>query len=75
MLALEKLKLKIGDDIGVFVSNCPEFGLDIMPAHANDELRIQTKQVVRMLEKMIRNPKYKGNVIENKPIIINKEAF
>jgi len=75
MLALQKLNLKIGHDIGIFVGNCPEFGISIMPAYAKNEVMTQTKQVVEMLAKMIRDPKYKGNVIENEPMIINKEAF
>ena len=75
MLALEKLKLKIGHDIGIFVGNCPELGISIMPAYVKNDIVSQTKQVVDMLEKMIKNPKYKGNVIEKEPIIINKEAF
>lgn len=75
MLALQKLDLKIGCDIGVFVGDCPEFGMSIMPAYAKNEIKQQTEQVVKMLAKMIRYPKYKGKVIENEPVIINKEAF
>jgi DNA-binding transcriptional regulator YhcF (GntR family) len=75
MLALQKLRLEIGRDIGIFVNSSPEFGLKTMPAHAQNEIGSQAGQVVNMLAKMIKKPNYKGNVIENEPIIINKEAF
>ncbi len=75
ILTLEKLGLEIGHDIGVFANNCPELGLNIMPAHMHHDVSSQAELVANMLAKMIKDPQYKGNTIEKEPPIINKEAF
>lgn len=75
MLTLQKLGLKIGSDIGVFAGNCPELGMNIMPAHIHNAVKDQARLIINMLVKMIKNPNYKGDVIEKEPMIINKGAF
>jgi DNA-binding LacI/PurR family transcriptional regulator len=75
VLVLEKLGMEIGRDIGVFANNCPELGLNIMPAHINHDAGSQAEIVADMLAKMIKDPQYKGDIKEREPRIINKEAF
>jgi DNA-binding LacI/PurR family transcriptional regulator len=75
MLTLQKLKLKIGREIGAFVGNCPDFGLSEMPAYVNSAVDLQAEQAANMLARMIKDPDFKGKVIEDEPIISNKEAL
>ena len=75
MLTLTRLKLKIGADVGAFVGVCPDFLAEDLPAYARDPVDSQARLAVGMLEKMLKDRNYKGEVIEHEPQIANQESF
>ena len=75
MVTLERLNLKLGMEVGAFTGFCPDMLLAGLPAHAAHPMETQAEIVVGMLARMLREPGYKGEIIEHEPEILNQEAF
>lgn len=75
LLVLERLGLKMGREVGAFVNLCPEMLAAGLPARTEQPIEAQTEIVVTMLERMLREPEYKGEILEHEPEIIGHEAF